>query len=165
MSRTYRKTKMIEKESEINFLKRAYYYETETRCVRRPRTEEEIMMLKKKAKLDFDFAWKNATSMERLLVNRGLAYIREAYVSPWKLVDIPYPLEEQIAERKALRSKFARDSSLVSESSRSTGYKKACAKLLRNENKEFCNKVVKDDWEEIPLPSHRSGKKFIWSFW
>lgn len=47
-----------------------------------------------------------------------------------------------------------------------TGFRKEAATTLRRENKKFCKKVLDDDrWEDMPLPSRKSGKKHIWDWW
>ena len=49
-----------------------------------------------------------------------------------------------------------------SESSRKKNFRNDCARTMRRKNKDFCRKVLIDDYEDEPAPVAKETKPLIW---
>lgn len=79
--------------------------------------------------------------------------------------DVPYPQAEQDKDNAEKYDTWFRDGKLT-ETGRNTGFKKRAQRELRNANRRYCTRVMRDqeDCDDV-YPCSREQKHLIWAFW
>ena len=129
---------------------------------------------------DRQVAWAEAELAERVAANNGETTLK--YYCPWrketryrelsrnhvgryKYEKVPETEEEVIADAMAFHKRLKRDGHW-NETTCNKGFKKDANSTVRNNNKRFCNKVVRDDdWEGRAYPIRKEGKYHRWNWW
>ena len=78
----------------------------------------------------------------------------------------PKSYEEHFEKARQEYRKASRDG-YWNETGRNTGFKQAATKTVRNANKRYCQKVMKDPeaWHEESAPNGHEGDGHLWDFW
>lgn len=172
MSKTYRKN------SWASTFKNEESY-AKDRCQGRLVTHRTIKVRKTREEYDRDIKAAEARYHAKIKENGGEYYrawdwwtkeyvirkIQLDYVSHYYYKRIPYPIEEQMKDRKEEFRRFFRDG-VWNETTRNQGFKHDAKKATRRANKEFCHKVMKElDYDDEAYPNGHEGDKFVWSWW
>ena len=171
MSRTTRKPQWYSEHSEVSFINWELRYQRDYEYVsyRRNKTEREKERKAAETKYVAEVA---ANGGSNILGYRKSAwsnteypiYIRKDYVASHYRVKVPRSKEYFINKAKNKYKVLTRDGAM-SETSNRSGFKKDSAKAVRNANKRFCVRVLKDEWDEIPQPNGHEGDYTAWTWW
>lgn len=174
MSRTYRKpfSRWYDYTNKAVFVQEhlvRFYRPTRRKAVR-----------KTKEQYEKDLAWaekeyqKNLKERFKLSIYRNfddflenslyVKYARKPYISRWNYIEVEWPIEEAIKEYEAEFDSLIRDGK-YNETPRKSGFKKEAKRHVRRRNKDFCKKVMKDEWEDEAYPLYFEGKQFAWNWW
>jgi hypothetical protein len=172
MSRTYRKPyhhwyTFANREAYIKSQLDRFYKGYKHVKVRR--SYDEWKTLDDNAQKEYDEAIKanGGEWVEYFCVWRKEKHIRKIYrriISKYKYVKVDWSKEEAIKEYGQKYDRFSRDG-YFSETYRKTGFKNEANRQVRRFNKNFCNKVLKDEWEDEAYPNRKLGKKYKWNWW
>lgn len=184
MSRTYRKPKPLVKESLVTQLNQATArYKTResrgwgyTKQLKIRKTPEEYAaeLAAANAKYEADclavrkkywYSWNNPDSF---MYNWYLGHLPQKYqyyVNKYRYEQIPYSLEEELADACDDYAKYSRDG-YFNETSPNQQFKYLSTSTIRQATRRLEHKIIKDaEYDHLPYPDTYLGKKHIWDVW
>lgn len=146
-----------------------------TKTVRRRKKKEVYEAEFKKASAAFDAEWAYLMKADTMDGLETRDYWREHNDAPhwlrykhtvyrWIVTEEEKVLEDEIAEALAKFAKRSRDG--YYSDNRSKGFRRDCARSLRNKNKKLCRDIVRDvEYDQKPYPSRKAEKWRVWDWW
>ena len=90
--------------------------------------------------------------------------VREIYIYKFIYVDKVPNVEHTIKRAKTEYKAYTRDNA-YNESSVNSNFKRDCARTNRRNNKHYCNKIIKDEWENTIYPDYHDTDYKVWTWW
>ena len=171
MSRTKRMPSVIVEQSQVEYINHAIdihnLWPTKTTKIRKSRSQYERECEEADEKY---YQALHALSEEKSI--DGMMYrltgkhnIYRRWVARYNYERVIVSVEDVIAEAKVEWSKFSRDGN-CDETSKSSGFKHASKKTVRNANKRLERKILKDEvYDDTSYPNDYMGKSHLWDFW
>lgn len=165
MSRTYRKMKLGNwNKSEIAYINQHMRRFTGSVRIRNRKSKEQIEAEKIQAVKDRE-NWYLKYRSNYITIDDKIVWAPTLYVHKYVYKDVYQSREDRIKELRQKYATFSRDGRF-NESSRSTGFKKKAARVVRRENQRFCRKIMMGaEYDHTPYPDHHLGDPYVWDFW
>lgn len=172
MSRTTRKPKWYREHTEVSFINNDWCVQRSTSISVRKRRDKKIVAKELEAA---------QTKFEAELAANGGSRIKGYYKSSWSDTEYPIYIRPDVVHRFTytrvevskdyFRDKARQEYKTITrdgkytESRRKKNFRNDCARTNRRNNKEFCRKVMNDEWEDTSAPRYTDTNFKRWAWW